>query len=110
MSPAPVYDEAPPVYDGVYGAVYGEDSSQVINTPVNTAYVPQLFTVFTPNDAPHPEAQGGANGHHNGTVSHEAAGVTDPVCPQCAKSACQPYGVNGRVCMQCAYCERPRPV
>jgi len=49
---------------------------------------------------------GHSNGHHNGVHPHTGTGC-DPVCPQCGKNACQPYGLGGRVCMQCGYCERP---
>jgi hypothetical protein len=49
---------------------------------------------------------GHSNGHTNGAHVHTVPGG-DPVCPQCGKNACQPYGVGGRVCMQCGYCARP---
>jgi hypothetical protein len=46
------------------------------------------------------------NGWANG-VHGPASPAVNPVCPQCGRHACAPFGGTGRICMQCAYCERP---
>ena len=86
--------DSPGDSDSVSMAVYGSGEECRQPQPIENidsygipVYVSTLSTVSTPlphNDVP-----------------------TEAVCPQCHRSACQPYGHNGRVCMQCGYCERP---
>jgi hypothetical protein len=68
-------------------------------------------TTVTRNVPPPIQSQhstnGHTNGHYNGAASYTLPSTIDPVCPQCARPACQPYGATGRVCMRCGYCERP---
>jgi hypothetical protein len=52
------------------------------------------------------QGQPPTHGHTNGLSMHIDPGC-DPLCPQCGKDKCVSYGVGGRVCMGCAYCERP---
>ena len=37
----------------------------------------------------------------------EGSLTVDPRCPQCGRLSCVAFGARGRVCMRCAYCERP---
>jgi hypothetical protein len=53
-----------------------------------------------------PATNGHSNGLTNGVHPHTDPGV-NPLCPQCGADKCVSYGGGGRVCMGCAYCERP---
>jgi hypothetical protein len=94
--------------EGKVGAVEATHEIEVHDTPT-------LDVIMYPNGSANghnndrdtvPATSGHSNGQRNGVYPHLPP-VANPMCPQCASNACQPYGIGGRVCMQCGYCERP---